>query len=157
MRHTCLVFLLLLLAISPLLAQKAKPRKSLTKVAQISPATYEGRQIVVGSGGGFTGRTTMYYLLDTGDLFRKSPADTTFVRIGKQTAATTKRVFQTVEDRCQIKKTKFYEPGNVYQFVRWQQGKETYRVVWAPGDTAVPARYPNVYTAFLNMIPAALR
>jgi hypothetical protein len=157
MRHRFLACLWVLLTL-PAFSQSVKPKaKTTQKTVNITPATHRGRLVAVGNGGGITGKTTTYYLLDTGELFRKSPADADFVRIGKQTTANTKRVFWSVEDRCAIKKTTFNEPGNYYQFVRWQKGKEIYRVVWTPSDTTVPANYPKVYASFLNMIPQSLR
>jgi hypothetical protein len=122
-----------------------------------TPATYTGRQIMVGSGGGFTGFSTTYYLLDNGQLFGRRSRDTTFTPLGKQTAANTKRVFRAAETTCKIKTTKFNSPGNMYKFVRWRKGKQEYNVVWGEPGKAVPASYPKFYNSFMAMIPATSR
>lgn len=123
----------------------------------VSPATYTGRQILVGHGGGMTGFSTTYYLLENGQLFAKRSRDTSFTTIGKQTSANTKRAFATVEKTCKIKTTRFDNPGNTYRFVRWRKGKQEYRVTWGEPGTTVPANYSKFYNSFMAMIPASLR
>ncbi|CCH01035.1 hypothetical protein FAES_3026 [Fibrella aestuarina BUZ 2] len=123
------------------------------RVVREIPDTYKGRVIVVGSGGGVVGQETTYSLLDDGRLFSKKTGDKTYTYIGKQTAANTKKVFWSVEDRCAIKKTTYQKPGNLYRFVGWRKGREAYKVTWAPGDKAVPANYEQVYKGFTGMLP----
>lgn len=127
------------------------------KVPVSTPATYQGRQILVGSGGGFTGFTTTYYLLENGKLFARRSRDTTFTLIRQQTPATTKRMFSRVENTCKIKKTKFNNPGNKYKVVRWRKGKQEYAVTWGAVGKTVPASYPKFYDSFMTMIPTASR
>ena len=134
----------------------AMPTKK-TTVSREVPDTYKGRILTVGSGGGVRGQETAYYLLDDGRLFGRKPGQTTYVLIGQQTPANTKKVFQSVEDRCAIRKTAYNKPGNTYRFIGWKRGVERYRVAWAPADKAVPPNYNQVYTAFLGMIPASKR
>jgi hypothetical protein len=122
-----------------------------------TPTTYVGRQIMVGSGGGVTGFSTTYYLLDNGKLFGKRSRDMGFTFLGQQTAANTKRVFSVAEDKCKIKTAKFDNPGNVYTFIRWKKGKQENKVAWGAVDKAVPANYKKFYDSFMAMIPAALR
>ena len=123
----------------------------------VTPASYAGRQLIVGSGGGFTGFSTTYYLLDNGQLFGRRSRDTVYRFIGKQTSANTKRAFATVETKCRIKKVRFNNPGNTYKFVRWKRGKQQYNVIWGAMDAAVPTTYPKFYDSFMKMIPAASR
>jgi hypothetical protein len=109
--------------------------------------------LTVGSGGGFTGKETAYLLLDDGRLYRRTSTQPTYALIGRQTAATTKRVFTSVEDRCAIRRTAYDKPGNMYRFVRWKKGAEQYKVAWAPNDGNVPAGYNQVYSSFMGMLP----
>ena len=122
-----------------------------------TPATYQGRQIMAGNGGGFTGFSTTYYLLDNGQLFGKRSRDTLFTPLGKQTIANTKRLFEMVEKTCSIKTTQFNKPGNMYKFVGWQKGKQTYQVTWGAAGTALPPTYPKTYDSFMALIPATAR
>ena len=112
---------------------------------------------MVGSGGGVTGFSTTYYLLENGKLFGRRTRDTTFTFIGQQTAANTKRVFTSAEVNCKIKTIKFDHPGNIYKFVRWRKGKTSHKITWGEAGKTVPPNYPNFYDSFMAMIPVASR
>lgn len=127
------------------------------KTAGLSPDTYKGRQVMVGSGGGFTGASVTYYLLDSGRLYGRRSRDTTYVFIGRQTAANTKRVFSVIEKKCRIKTTRFDDPGNVYKFVGWRKGRQQFKVTWGGAGKNPPAVYPKFYDSFMAMIPASAR
>ncbi len=135
---------------------KAKP-KTTVSAASTSPKTYVGRIIAVTSGGGFTGRSTSYYLQDDGRLYGKRSSDVTYSLLAKQTADNTKRVFWSLEDRCLIKTTKFDNPGNTYKAVGWRKGKEQYSVTWGSPKDSVPANYEQFYSSFMATIPASMR
>ena len=132
-----------------------RPRlvKSVHKTSREVPDIYKGRVLTVGSGGGVVGTETAYSLLDDGRLFSKTSKATTYTFLGVQTPENTKRVFWSVEDRCQIKKTTFNKPGNIYRFVQWHKGADNHKVTWAPGDKTLPANYEKVYTGFMGMLP----
>ncbi|MBD2699884.1 hypothetical protein IC229_04505 [Spirosoma sp. BT702] len=112
---------------------------------------------MIGSGGGFTGAATAYYLFEDGKLFGWRNRDTTFTFIAQQTPANTKKVFATFDEKCKIKTTKFDYPGNTYKLVRWKKGKEIYKVAWGESGKIVPPNYPKFYDSFMAMIPASLR
>ena len=122
-----------------------------------TPATYKGRQIVVGSGGGVTGFSSTYYLLDNGKLFGRRSRDTTFRFIRQQTTVRTRKMFSTVESTCKIRTTKFDHPGNLYKFVQWRRGKLSHKVTWGASGRKVSATYPKFYDSFMTMIPASSR
>ncbi|GAB3641757.1 FAD-binding oxidoreductase [Spirosoma arcticum] len=155
-----------LLAMSCVLPADAQSPQAITKDVPVvmtktayapTPASYTGRQLMVGNGGGFTGFSTMYYLLDNGQLFSRRSQDTVYRALGKLTAADTKRAFATVETTGRIKKLRFNKPGNTYKFVGWKWGKQQYTVTWgAPGAT-VPATYSTFYDSFMSIIPTATR
>ena len=138
---------------------KKKPGKgpriarSVHKTSREVPDVYKGRVLTVGSGGGVVGTETAYYLLDDGRLFSKTSKAAIYTFMGNQTAENTKRVFWSVEDRCNIKKTAFDKPGNIYRFIQWHKGAEKHKVTWMPGDKALPANYEKVYTGFMGMLP----
>ncbi len=133
------------------------PDTTVQAIAPRQPDSYTGRQLLVGSGGGFTGASTTYCLLDNGQLFSRQSRDTTYRFLGHQTRANTRRAFATVETKCRIKKTRFDKPGNIYKFVRWKRGKQQYGVTWGAVGARVPATYPRFYTSFMALIPATAR
>ncbi|WP_240625412.1 FAD-binding oxidoreductase [Spirosoma pollinicola] len=122
-----------------------------------TPTTYTGRQVMVGSGGGFTGFSTTYCLLDNGKLFGRRSRDTTFTFIGRQTTANTKRVFSIAEETCKIKTARFDNPGNTYTFIRWKKGRKENKVSWGAAGVTVPASYKKFYNSFMAMIPVVSR
>ncbi|AQG82524.1 hypothetical protein AWR27_15690 [Spirosoma montaniterrae] len=140
-------------ATPPVSARPIQAQKSTVAM----PNTYKKRQVMVGNGGGVTGGSVTYYLLEDGRLYGKRSRDKGYTFIGQQKPLATKRVFETVESKCSIAKTKFDKPGNMYQFVGWQNDKKRYQVTWAKGDSTVPANYPKFHKAFMNMIPVASR
>ena len=117
------------------------------------PAAYAGRRIQVGSGGGFSGLATMYYLLDNGRLFRKQGPDTTARLLRRLSARTTRNLFTQLETHCRIRTTDFNHPGNVYQFVSWHRGKQVHTVTWGADDHVPPNGIPQFYQQFLTLIP----
>ncbi|UFH54622.1 FAD-binding oxidoreductase [Spirosoma sp. KNUC1025] len=129
-----------------LAATDAIPKPIPRLVERITPNTYKGRQIAVGSGGGFTGAWSMYYLFDNGRLFGRHSRDTTFTFIGQQSTARTKRLFNSAEITCKIKKTKFDHPGNRYKFVQWRKGKLSYKVSWGHWAKKCPLRIQSFMT-----------
>ena len=140
--------------------KKTKTVKTTTTTvskASTSPKAYTGRIIAVTSGGGFTGRSTSYYLQDDGRLYGKRSNEATYALLAKQTPDNTKRVFGSLEDRCLIKKTKFDFPGNTYKAVGWRKGKEQYSVTWGSPTDTVPANYETFYGSFMATIPATMR
>ncbi len=133
----------------PTLALRTRKKTGQT---QEVPDLYRGRVLAVGSGGGVRGGESAYYLLDDGRLFSRKPGEKGYTFIGTQTAANTKKVFWSVEDRCAIRKTTYNKPGNTYRFVQWKKGTEKYRVTWATGDKDVPGNFEQVYKGFMGML-----
>ena len=125
--------------------------------APITPATYAGRQLMVGNGGGVTGLSTTYYLLDNGQLFGRRSRDTVFTALGRKTVSRTKRTFRMAENDCRILTTQFDNPGNRYKFVGWRKGKRTKKITWGEPGTTPPATYPKFYDSFMATIPRAVR
>lgn len=121
------------------------------------PLTYKNRQIVVGKGGGFTGASTAYYLLENGYLYVKSDTDSVFTPLGKKSAAITRRLFKDLETACRIKTTRFSQPGNLYQFVSWKKNQQEYKVSWGDPRQPPPARFVKFYQSFMAQIPAPKR
>ncbi|MGA0555277.1 FAD-binding oxidoreductase [Larkinella sp. VNQ87] len=117
------------------------------------PVSYPNRQIQVGEGGGFTGSTRTYCLLENGLLFVKSDTDSLYKPLDQKPATTTRRLFRQLEKTCRIQTTRFNHPGNLYQFVRWQKGKTEYTVTWGDRTQPAPACFVQFYKTFMAQIP----
>jgi hypothetical protein len=118
------------------------------------PFSYKNRQIIVGKGGGTTGASTAYYLLENGYLYARSDSDSLFTRLGKIPATTTRRLFRELEMSCRIKTTQFSKPGNIYQFVGWKKNRQEYKVTWGDYRQPPPTRFVQFYKSFMAVIPA---
>ncbi|MFC5407749.1 FAD-binding oxidoreductase [Larkinella bovis] len=118
------------------------------------PMTSKNRQIIVGEGGGFTGGSRAYYLLESGYLYVKSDTDSLFTPLGRKSAATTRRLFKQLESTCRIKTTHFQEPGNRYRFVAWKKGPQEFRVTWGDRQKPPPDRFTTFYQSFMAQVPA---
>ena len=147
MRRHAQVAACLLLALIPLLTNA----QSVVSM----PATYQGRRLSVGSGGGFSGAVTTYFLLDNGRLFQQIDPDTTAKFVRQLTRKTTTRLFSTLETRCRIRTTRFSHPGNTYQFIGWQRGASKNTVTWGADGHTPPAGYDAFYQRFLTFIPTS--
>ncbi|GAB3335054.1 hypothetical protein GCM10027299_43750 [Larkinella ripae] len=119
------------------------------------PFSYKNRQLIVGEGGGFTGESRAYYLLENGYLYAKSDTDSLYTRLGRKSAATTRRLFNELETGCRIKTTRFDQPGNRYQFVTWKKNRQEHTVTWGNERQPPPARFTKFYKQFMAQIPAA--
>ncbi|WP_229311015.1 FAD-binding oxidoreductase [Larkinella soli] len=132
-------------------------RAQMTPVGKVRPDLYRERQIVVGSGGGVTGASGAYYLLENGALYGRSDADKEFTFLGMQSKAATRKLFRTLEQECRIRSLKFDHSGNQYRFVRWKKGRQEYTVTWGDPQNPVPAAFSRFYSAFMALVPAAKR
>lgn len=163
MRTALLILLGATFTVSPLWAQLGKTKSTsavqsvVRKPQTTTPLTYTGGQLMVGGGGGVTGYTATYYLLDDGRLYGRHTRDKDYRLISTQKPAITKQMFSTVEKQCKIKTTKFDEPGNMSRFIAWRKGRQYYKVTWGAGNSTVPTEYPKFYNTFMAMIPASAR
>ena len=110
------------------------------------------KQVVIGSGGGFSGAIKEYILLENGYLYqRELPKDTTF-QIRVLYRSTAKKYF-TKLTQLSLKRRKFDNPGNVYYYVeQYDSPKQKYRVTW--GSATPPKDVKAFYDDFIrNLIP----
>jgi hypothetical protein len=86
--------------------------------------------ILVGSGGGFTGIATSYYILPSGELFRTGRSDDSFDLVGKLDKDLVSQVFKNY-DFLEISNKTLDEPGNRYYYIGSKKSDKTYhKVTW---------------------------
>jgi len=117
-----------------------------------NPLDYPGRQIIVRSGGGFTGGVKSYHLTDDGYLYFRQGVDSTYKPLGKRKLSTVQKTFATLETTCKIQQTEFKHPGNLYYSVAWKQGKTEHEVVWGDPQHPAPASYRQFYRTFMDLV-----
>lgn len=99
------------------------------KTQEITPLNYKNRILCIGSGGGFTGVSTSYFLLDNGDLYRNGLSDTSFIKVGKLPQRVTDQQFDGY-DKMGFNAVKMNNPGNRYYYLEMAEGKDKHKIQW---------------------------
>lgn len=95
----------------------------------VNPLNTKQKVLTFGGGGGFTGVSTTYYLLEDGTLFRNGLTDTTFYLEGKLPADVVQQQFVNYH-QLGIDKLNFDEPGNKYFYLEMRNKNERHKVQW---------------------------
>ena len=125
----------------------------------ISPDTFEGRQIRFGSGGGYTGAVTQWALLDNGRLWGVSGKPTAVLQsVGKVPKKAMNSVFAAI-DSVDISKP-INVPGNMYRFLEIYDGDGVTKMVWDPSQkgefTALDAVFDQLKVIMQEAGPAPI-
>lgn len=110
--------------------------RSLKNAPELS--AYNGRQILFGSGGGFTGAVTTYALLESGHVYRRDGMldSGIFQVINNAGKGRAKSMFNRA-GKLRLEDVDRNHPGNIYYFLELPFTGSKTRVVW--GDPAHPA------------------
>jgi len=92
------------------------------------------KQIRWGNGGGFAGKESAHILCENGQIFSRDIMGKT-TEAGKTKGKKAKEIFKTMES-LGLAKMEFHHPGNIYNFIEFQDGDMVSRVVW--GDKNFP-------------------
>ncbi len=106
------------------------------KTTEYKPGNFPDTQLRWGNGGGIVGKETLYYLLDNGQLFKKSGSDN-IIEAGKIKAKKAKAYYSNIED-LKLGTRDFKHAGNTYQFVEVLNGDSVNRIVWGDGTPVDP-------------------
>lgn len=122
----------------------------------MNPDNYKKRQIIFGSGGGFTNLVNEYRLLENKKLYHKKSNDTTFTELGKQNADTTKLLFSKAVTLFEDTTT-LHQPGNVYYFIKFRNGNKTQEMVWGSSKENTPTsdirqKAKDLYKELMNLV-----
>lgn len=102
------------------------------------------KQLVFGSGGGFSGANDAYVLLENGQVFHFNPLTETYTslkNIQKKEAINFFKILKTLE----LSQTDFNHPGNLYYFLEEVNGAEKHRVTWGSNDNEVDQEISTLY------------
>ncbi len=121
------------------------------------PEEYQGKKIILTHGGGFTGATKTYILLDNGQVFKKNNGllksandpDPQKLTIDKKVV---KQMFVNI-DNLGLKKINKNEPGNLTYSITIKDSDGTHMIQWGKGqkDTEMlQMYYSNVMRIIKN-------
>jgi hypothetical protein len=105
------------------------------------PNDMKSDYISFGSGGGFTGKVSSYFLNKQGDIF--VPSDTTFIKISSISTEMVDQIFQNYT-ALGLDKIILNDPGNKYYFIERNVKGEKQILKW--GNT--PLDNKNIATYF---------
>ena len=114
------------------------------KNIRYTPESLPEDRLLFGEGGGFAGIETTYTLLENGQVFKfdsKAPAP---VEIGGTKKKAANRLFETAES-LGLLTLEFKHPGNIYQFIEFQDDGKKSRVVWGDKEHPVDPKIADLY------------
>ncbi|MEM6628496.1 MAG: hypothetical protein AAF694_02440 [Bacteroidota bacterium] len=116
-----------------------------------SPDSYEKKQLIFGSGGGFMGTNEQFVLLDNGRLYTQDVMKDEYEEIGRVPKKMCKTLFQRA-DTLEIESTRFMNPGNKYFYLEVKNPSNQNRVTWGDSNTPIDEEYRHFYRKLMDLI-----
>lgn len=109
--------------------------------------------IAIGNGGGFTGKITVYYLLNNGEVYKGSEFTNEFTLIGKIDKSMVKQQWKNYEE-LHLSSVQINDPGNYYYFMEFKSGNQQNKMVWqelGPEHGLILTTYNNLNNTINNI------
>lgn len=118
-----------------------------------TPQDASENHIRFGSGGGFTGATTTFTLMDNGQLFRHESLTDSISNLPGLKRKVYKALFK---DLSQIDTSLLgaQQPGNRYYFLEWVQAEQLTRTTWGAADYQPPQEVKSIYEKLMEIVSA---
>jgi len=113
------------------------------------PDTYEKRQLIFGTGGGYMGTMEEFVLLDNGQLYVQNSLTKEFSEIGKVSRKLCREFFKQA-DTLEVATTRFSNPGNKYFFLEVKDGNVQNRVTWGAQDAPIGEEFRQLYRSLME-------
>lgn len=136
--QTILFFIILLISSHACLLKKYKPDDL--------PKTY----LSYGNGGGFMGAYKEYVLLKNGQLFRRTDIDAPLENYAQISPSDAKTVFKALDD-IDFSEVNLNSPGNIYQFMEYNNNGKRYRIVWGDNNKEVDQQLNQIYREAMRL------
>ena len=123
----------------------------ITFVSSLTAAAQD-KFITLGSGGGFTGNTTMYKVTPEGKVFKGTGiGDVQFSLCGKIKKATAKQMMTRVADQVNAA-TSFNHPGNLFYFISYTEGNNVRTIKWGDAEHPIQEDVKKLYEETLASV-----
>lgn len=113
--------------------------------------SYKGERITIGSGGGFTGRTTQYVIFENGQLFKKNNEE--YIELSKIDKKIVDQQFFIYRNQ-EFNQLDLNDPGNLSYFIILNESKDkSHKIQWGGGNQEVSEvleKYYNNLSAIIN-------
>ncbi|MES2619600.1 MAG: hypothetical protein V4615_02025 [Bacteroidota bacterium] len=117
-----------------------------------NPSDWKGRSLQFGSGGGFTGESTVFTLLENGQLFSQTGIVNGSV---KELAAIKKKkakIFFDSASEINWPLEREIHPGNMSQTITYKESGKAHEITWGDGKYTPPAEVKNLYNDLYNIL-----
>ena len=107
-------------------------------------------RIEFGNGGGFTGKTKTYVLLENGHLYQHFSTDTTYTHltsVGKETVET------LFKNSKKITSIDYDSPGNMYSFITIIDNAKEHKINFGNATGIVPTEVDAFYRQLIALLP----
>lgn len=118
---------------------------SCCKTAQFaSPESYNGIEIIISEGGGVTGQTTQYIILENGQVFVRTIYPASLKELNKLKKNTVEGIFDRV-GKLRIEEMNFQHPGNMTHSLSLKSGNDLQEIKWGDPGFPVPPSILECY------------
>lgn len=108
-------------------------------------------RILFGNGGGMTGASDTYTLMENGQLFHTNSLTEETKELKSIGERKAKACFEQMET-LELSEMDFQHPGNQYYFLEAVKGSESKRIVWGAQDYDVPKSYAVLYKELMTNV-----
>jgi len=109
-----------------------------------------GKRLVFGTGGGFTGMYSIYELNEDGNLFAILP-DSTSKPLKKLKRKQTRNIFAQA-DKLKLAQPAFNHPGNMTSFIKYVSDSVLTEYKWGDPNVSVPAEIRDLYSQLKSIV-----
>ena len=114
------------------------------------PNEYKRKQILFGTGGGFTGIESTYVLQQNGQLF-KAISDTSFQELSVIDKQKTKEYFKQLRE-LDLDEIDLNAPGNLYYFLEEKKREKSHRLIWGANGADVPEGVLELHRTLIQVV-----
>jgi len=112
---------------------------------------YKDKEIIFGSGGGFTGQVNEYHLDAKGNLKKIVSLSGNESNLESVKKSDLKKIFNSISE-TDLCNTDFNHPGNIYYFIREIGINDTCEVIWGDPAQKVPEGIGELYNLLMSEI-----
>ncbi|MEL6986854.1 MAG: hypothetical protein AAGK97_03400 [Bacteroidota bacterium] len=94
--------------------------------------SYKEKQLIFGSGGGFTGGTVETIILDNGQVFRHNSLNEEIIELKKLKKKLTKEIFEKYYSLA-LNDMELNQPGDLYRYIKLKDENGVHTLMWG-GD-----------------------
>jgi len=109
-----------------------------------SPESFNGKEIIIAEGGGFSGQTTQHIILENGQVFVRTTYPASLKELNKLKKKTVEAIFDRF-GKLKIEETNFQHPGNITYSLSIKSGQDLQEIKWGDPAFPVPASILECY------------